>query len=133
MVKSYICHHKATITKKSCNVMGPVILLHRALLQHLFWCCRSATAQCMPLFTDADRGLGIQRLSTLDLKYSLMHVLTSFFTTNLTAIIVTHHSQDIYRFHSWSFTLVYCITSSPPPPNNFPKQNDCQKVAVNFT
>ena len=36
VVKSYTCHHK-TITSMSYNVMGPVTLLHRALLQRPFF------------------------------------------------------------------------------------------------
>ena len=35
VVKPYTCHHK-TITRMSYNVMGPVTLLHRALLQRPF-------------------------------------------------------------------------------------------------
>ena len=36
VVKPYTCHHK-TITRMSYNVMGPVTLLHRALLQRPFF------------------------------------------------------------------------------------------------
>ena len=36
VVEPYTCYHKAIITRMSCNVMGPVTLLHRALLQHPF-------------------------------------------------------------------------------------------------
>ena len=36
VVKPYTCHHKAIITRMSCNVMDPVTLLHRVLLQHPF-------------------------------------------------------------------------------------------------
>ena len=36
VVKPYTCHHK-TITRVSYNVMGPVTLLHRALLQRPFF------------------------------------------------------------------------------------------------
>ena len=37
VVKPYTCYHKANITRMSCNVMGPMTLLYRALLQHPFW------------------------------------------------------------------------------------------------
>ena len=36
VVKPYTCRHK-TITRMSYNVMGPVTLLHRALLQRPFF------------------------------------------------------------------------------------------------